>query len=213
MMHQERCFIFSGGHDFYPHLLQQLPNDNDMIIAADSGLNNLVRSGSFRPDLILGDMDSFQGTNPFPGVETMRYPKEKNDTDTMLAVKTGLALGFRSFYIAGGLGGRLDHTLANVSILQYLHTKRARGVIDNGKNRCYYIEDERFSLVRSIYPYVSVIPAEGGLSGLTLTGFLYPLENADVQTGDFYTVSNQIIQETAVVHLPHGKAFVIESMD
>ena len=114
------ALIISGG--------DYSPIDNlsfDCVIACDRGYLHARKMG-IRPDLIIGDFDSA----PFPDVSVPveSYPARKDDTDTMLAVKHGLLKGFDRFVILGALGGRLDHTIANLSVLEYLkaHTPTSR---------------------------------------------------------------------------------------
>ena len=95
-----------------------------LVIAADGGLAHLERRG-LTADLIVGDFDSL-GWVP-EGPKVIRHPVEKDDTDMMLAVRTGLARGCRDFLLYGGLGGRLDHAYANLQTLVWLAEHGARG--------------------------------------------------------------------------------------
>ena len=104
----KRCFIFAAG-TFYG--LRERPAPGDLVIAADAGFQTCRKAGIV-PDLLLGDFDSMDQPADFANIH--RSPVEKDDTDTMLAVKTALEQGCDTVYIYGGTGGkRLDHTLAN----------------------------------------------------------------------------------------------------
>ena len=108
-----KCIIFCAA-DFHG-LAAPLAND-DFIIAADGGLNHTNALG-LSPNGILGDFDSL-GYTPAGGEV---HPVEKDDTDAMLAVRRGLALGCREFVLYGGMDGpRLDHTIANLQTLCFL---------------------------------------------------------------------------------------------
>ena len=101
----KRCFIFAAG-TYYG--LRERPQTGDLVLAADAGYL-ACRQAGITPDLLLGDFDSMDQPADFDHV--CRVPVEKDDTDTMLAVKTGLEQGCGEFYIYGGTGGRrLDHT-------------------------------------------------------------------------------------------------------
>ena len=115
-----RCVII-GGADIgrYGRIRAQLRAD-DFYICCDSGLKH--RPGlSITPNLIVGDFDSH--TNPHLDTETIVLPCEKDDTDTVFAVKEALKRGFQDFLLIGVIGGRLDHTLGNVSLLLMLDTQ------------------------------------------------------------------------------------------
>ena len=90
--------------------------DGAFVIAADGGLSKLQALGII-PDLILGDFDSL-GSRP-AGDNVLTYPVEKDDTDTMLAIKEAIWRGYQTLYISGGIGGRLDHTMANLQSLLF----------------------------------------------------------------------------------------------
>ena len=107
-----------------PGALCLAPGRPSLVIAADQGLRHLEAAG-IAPDLIVGDFDSL-GTVP-QGANVIRHPVEKDDTDMMLAVKTGLERGCRTFVLYGGLGGRLDHTYANFQTLTCPSRRRAAG--------------------------------------------------------------------------------------
>ena len=110
----KRCFIFAAG-TFYG--LREAPRAGDVTIAADAGLHN-CRSAGIEPELVIGDFDSMEQP---PRGGCVVAPVEKDDTDTMLAVREGLARGCGEFYLYGGTGGvRLDHTLANLQTLAFL---------------------------------------------------------------------------------------------
>ena len=116
------CYIFGAG-SFYG--LDRCPRANDFIIAADGGWLACRKTG-ITPDLLLGDFDSLSTRPDFPNI--LRVPVEKDDTDTMLAVKTGLERGETEFHIYGGMGGRrTDHTIANFQALLYLARRGAQG--------------------------------------------------------------------------------------
>lgn len=181
----ERCFIFAAG-DFFG--LRACPEDGDLVIAADAGYRLCKRAG-ISPDVTLGDFDSM----PQPEDEAVRrFPVEKDDTDTMLAVKLGLERGCREFHIYGGTGGRrLDHTLANFQALLYLRRAGARGFL-YGDDFCWTaIENETLSLKREVeWGLVSVFPMAGEARGVDERGLQYPLTDAALQPEVALGVSN-----------------------
>ncbi len=175
-----RAFVFTGGKAFCAEKMTDVPCDDDLIIAADSGCDTLrifsEKIKNVSPDIILGDMDSYSQDklSLFPDALFMPFPPEKDDTDTGLAVDTALSFGCAEIIIVGGLGGRLDHTLANVFLLEHIRCSGARGVITDGKNRAYLAEKENvFKL--SERKYLSLIPLDDKLSSVEMDDrFKYP---------------------------------------
>ena len=105
--------------------------NGDLLIAADAGYVQLINSG-ITPDAVVGDFDSA----PRPDLRAVSvFPKRKDDTDTLLAIREGLSRGYRHFRIYGGIGGPLDHTLANIQALAFLEKNGARGVLV-GEREC-----------------------------------------------------------------------------
>ncbi len=108
----KRCLIIAGG-DYAPIR----PGRGDFILACDRGYAWCKREGIV-PDLILGDFDSYSGALP-DGIPVLRYPVEKDDTDTMLAVRYASEQGFDAVRLCCCFGGRLDHLLSNIQTLHY----------------------------------------------------------------------------------------------
>ena len=122
-MESEICYIFGAGEMTDCNISL---SPKDLVIAADGGFDYLKKLG-LRADFVLGDFDSVLSYD-LPS-DSLRYPPEKDDTDMMLAVRLGLEKGYTEFAIYGGLGGRLDHTLANLQILTHLARNGAVGTL------------------------------------------------------------------------------------
>lgn len=166
--------------------------DGDYIICADSGTEYAKRTGA-KPDVILGDFDSSKRPARTDAFETVVLPKEKDDTDALFAARFALNKGFKRIYLAGGLGGRLDHTLGAIAVLRFIEKNGAECVISDGKTRVSMIRSEtekRFDFSEKT-EYVSVFPSEGESKGVEIRGFKYSLSNFDL-TSDFpIGVSNE----------------------
>lgn len=196
----KRCYIFAAG-TFYG--LRERPADGDFVIAADAGYRTCRRLGIV-PDLLLGDFDSMEEPTDFPRVR--RVPVEKDDTDTMLAVKTALEQGCSTVYLYGGTGGRrLDHTLANLQSLLYLRRRGARGYLYDDDFLWTVIENESLTIPRTVeWGLFSAFCLGDRAEGVDETGFQYPLENA-VLTPEFpLGVSNHIVEPEAVITVRQG---------
>ena len=197
----KKCVIFSAAEIFdYSHI----NTDNAFVIAADGGLVHTKKLGII-PDIVIGDMDSFSGEVPS---DTLLFPVQKDDTDTMLAIKKGLELGFDEFEIYGGMGGRFDHTIANIQSLCYLKTHNANGVLKDENHTVFLVENEKVTLNEK-GSYVSVFAYGEKAKGITLKGFEYPLENGELDFSFPLGVSNKALTEDASVEVQDGILLVI----
>lgn len=194
------CYIFGAG-SFYG--LDRCPRADDFIIAADGGWLACRKTG-ITPDLLLGDFDSLSTQPDFPNI--LRVPVEKDDTDTMLAVKTGLEQGCREFHLYGGTGGRrLDHTLANLQTLLYLRRRGARGYLYDNDFVWTVIENETIRVDKTVeWGLLSVFCLGDRARGVTETGVQYPLRDAELTAEFPLGVSNHILEPVAMVGVEAG---------
>ena len=201
----KRCVIFSAAEvQDYKKLCYQRRFD-DFIIAADGGLRHTENLGLV-PNIVIGDMDSMEGQRVPEGA--ILFPAQKDDTDTMLAIKQGLTMGYRSFVIYGGLGGRLDHTVANIQSLSYLLREGAQGILMDENHKVFLLRNGKISLDEP-YHYISVFAYGGECRGVTLQGVQYPLDGVTL-TPDFpLGVSNQQKGEEAVIQVEDGTLLLI----
>lgn len=197
----KRCFIFAAG-TFYG--LRRKPEEpEDLVIAADAGYRTCRELGIV-PDLLLGDFDSMEQPEDFANIH--RSPVEKDDTDTMLAVKTGLEQGCGEFYLYGGTGGRrLDHTLANLQTLLYLRRRGARGYLYDNDFVWTVIENETIRVDKTVeWGLLSVFCLGDRARGVTETGVQYPLQGAELTAEFPLGVSNHILEPVAMVGVEAG---------
>lgn len=197
----KRCFIFAAG-TFYG--LRRKPEEpEDLVIAADAGYRTCREMGIV-PDLLLGDFDSMEQPEDFANIH--RSPVEKDDTDTMLAVKTGLEQGCGEFYLYGGTGGRrLDHTLANLQTLLYLRRRGARGYLYDNDFVWTVIENETIRVDKTVeWGLLSVFCLGDRARGVTETGVQYPLQGAELTAEFPLGVSNHILEPVAAVGVETG---------
>ena len=196
----KRGFIFAAGTFFG---LRERPLPGDLVIAADAGYRVCQRLGIV-PDLLLGDFDSMEAPENFPNIR--RSPVEKDDTDTMLAVKTALEQGCDEVYLYGGTGGkRLDHTLANLQSLLYLRRRGARGYMYDDDFLWTVMENESLTIQRTVeWGLLSAFSLGDRSEGIDETGFQYPLENAVLTTELPLGVSNHILEPEATIRVRRG---------
>ena len=200
----KRCFIFAAG-TYYG--LRERPRTGDLVLAADAGYEICRREGIV-PDLVLGDFDSMEQPENFGNV--LRVPVEKDDTDTMLAVKTALENGCDEVYLYGGTGGkRLDHTLANLQTLLFIRRRGARGYLYDDDFIWTAVENESLTIRREVeWGLFSAFCLGDRAEGIDEVGFQYPLQDASLTPEFPLGVSNHIMEDTATVTVRKGALIV-----
>ena len=203
----ERCVIVGGADINNYSFIQARLCDDDYVIFCDSGLKHLGRL-QVKPSLIVGDFDSHE--NPHLDVETIVLPCEKDDTDTMFAVKEAMGRGYDNFLLIGVVGARLDHTLANVSILLYLDSLGKKGSIIDDYSEMEIVADKPVFITED-YSYFSLLNITGCAKGITVTGAKYPLTGAEISCEYQYGVSNEVLPGAlATVSVERGKLLLIK---
>ena len=205
-----RCVIIGGASiGDYGTVSAKLRQD-DYMIYCDCGLRHMDGLGA-EPDLIVGDFDSY--SNPEFDTETIVLPCEKDDTDTVFAVKEALGRGFEDFLLIGVVGERLDHTLGNVSILLMLDSEGKVGTIIDDYSEMEIVSDrcEMPCIIDDSYVYFSLINISGTARGVTIRGAKYPLENAEITCEYQYGVSNEVLPGcTAEVSVGEGRLLLVK---
>ncbi len=201
-----RCVIISGSPacTFFPPL-----RSGDYVIACDYGLHHAHRAG-VRPDLLVGDFDSFHDI-PDTDIPTLRVKPEKDDTDTGLAVQQGMKLGYRDFYILGALGGRLDHQLANLHTAASIALSGGRCVLESDDTLVCTVHNEELIVPRRTGWALSVFAWGGDARGVDLENVKYPLQDASLSCDYPIGVSNEFEADTAVIRVRDGLLFVVLS--
>jgi len=174
----------------------------DLLIAADAGLT-AVRE----PDLIVGDFDSL-GHVP-EGDNVVRHPVKKDDTDMLLAIRLGLERGYRAFYLYGGVGGRTDHTLANLQSLAFLLERGAYGYLFGERETFTLLQREELRFPACCRGIFSAFAFGGEAAGVTLEGFLYPLADARLTPSFPLAVSNEFTGLPARACVKSGRLLAV----
>lgn len=208
-----RTFIYTGGV-IHPELITERPTAGELCIAADGGYRNAQAIGS-RVDVLIGDLDSLGGRPPegAEGIELIRLPVEKDCTDTQAAVSLALERGADDVVLIGSLGGRLDHALSTLSVLEDLWECGIPAIITDGQNRARFLCSDTVEIPRSAFAYLSVVAADREVEGVTVTGCKYPLQDATLRRRVQFAVSNEIVQDIATVSVRRGGVYIIESRD
>ncbi len=206
-----RAFIYTGGKVDIDRVTEH-PKADDIRIAADMGYLTARALGD-RVDLLVGDFDSLPEGDIPEGVELIRVPAEKDDTDTQLAVELAIERGADDLVIVGGLGGRLDHALSNIYILEDLFARGVYAVMTDGYNRVRYLRSSSTLIGRGNHKYLSLIAADERVRGVSIDGVRYPIKGATLTRRRQYAVSNEIVSNCALISVRRGGLFIIESSD
>lgn len=208
--HKKRAFVYVGG-EFFASDITERPQPEDLTIAADSGWQT-AQALDVRPAVLLGDFDSL---HTIPAVsQLIRYPAHKDYTDAQLAVQFALEHGSEEITIVGGLGGRIDHTLSCLAILEDLDEKGVRGRVLNGKNEVLFLRGPaHLSIQKGTYTYLSLLTLDAQAEGITLQGCAYPMDDSVLRRGCQYAVSNRIVDARAELTLQKGALYIICAKD
>lgn len=202
------CYI-AGAGDFTARNL--VLRDGDLLIAADGGYDALLAQG-LTPHILLGDFDSLpHPPDALPSkTRLMRFPVEKDDTDTGLALKVAWDMGFRQFALYGCGGGRADHFLANLQTMgRYAQMGADIRLVDPHFD-VFALHNGVLTLPpRPLGALVSVFCHGNCARGVTMTGLQYPLENASLTCDYPLGVSNHYAAETARVSVAEGTLLVL----
>lgn len=203
----KKCVIIGAGECSLQKLKERLTlQDEDFCIAADGGIDYLLKIGTF-PDIVLGDMDSIKATKSLEKFSVKKLPVEKDDTDMLAAIKEGLALGYEFFELYGALGGRLDHTIANIQCLLYLLNRGAKGIIRGEAVSLMLIKNEKIIFRAEDYEkgrILSVFAFGGDANGVSEKGLKYALDDVTVKQEFPIGVSNEFMGVDAAIEVKNG---------
>ena len=219
--HEKTAEIADGMIDCFSHILPRcviftaicegeltkayMPRKGDFVLCADAGYGLAIKAGA-EPDAVIGDFDSAEAP---AHKNVIRHPVMKDDTDTMLCIKYGLEMGYRNFLIVGGIGGRIDHTLANLQSLAYLAKRNAIAILSDGKVNCAMIRGGSSIRIPATKGKLSLFAMGGTCEGVFSCGTKYDLENA-MLTPDFpLGMGNDFKDDHALISVKKGKLLVL----
>lgn len=209
----KRCIIICAG-DLE---ISQIPiKEDDLVIAVDGGYM-YSRVLEITPDVIIGDFDSLE--EPYASEVhrleegksccVIRLEREKDDTDTMAAIRYGLQAGCSEFHLYAAMGGRLEHTIANLQSLLFLKKNGAKGYLWDAFSMTTVIRNESLSFRKSMEGLLSVFAIDGDARGVTETGLKYGLHDAVLENSFPKGISNEFIGEEATVSVSDGALLVL----
>ncbi|MDQ5984493.1 MAG: thiamine pyrophosphokinase [Syntrophus sp. SKADARSKE-3] len=213
MSENRRVVVLAGG-EIQDHQEMRSRIDDfapDAIVCADGGARH-ARAMDLVPSLIVGDMDSLApdllARFADQGVEIRRVPVEKDETDTELAFAAALEIHPAEILVTGALGYRLDHTLANLSLL--LKGEKHHISVTLADEWCeVFLATGMCTITGRIGQTVSLLPFFGEAKGVSLSGFQYSLDGATLSMEAPYGISNRLVSEKGTIIIGSGRLVVI----
>lgn len=203
--------VFANGMLNLPPQWREMVARADFIVAADGGGRHCLRLG-VKPRALIGDLDSLTAPEverlAVQGTQILRYPAQKDETDLELALLWAVDQGASHLDILAALGGRWDQSLANLLLALHPRLRSASLVFHDGAQQLFLI---RSSAVIRGQPgdFVSLIPLDGSVEGITTTGLAYPLANGRLPFGVSRGVSNQLTTPQAIVQVKRGNLLCV----
>ena len=186
-----------------------LPPDRSsyFLMCADGGYKKAFDAG-VEPDLIIGDFDSYKGELP-PEIESRRLPVEKDDTDTRMCVRIAAERGHKHILIIGGLGGRLDHTFANI--------QTAAGALNSGVHITFRDKGNEFTVIRNSsaavkkreHCHIGIFSLSEISRGVSYSGLYYDLSDYTMTSSYPIGVSNEFTADEAVISVKDGTLLIV----
>lgn len=205
-----RALIFAGGDA--PGLGPTDLPGADLVIAADSGLHHALDMG-VTPGLVIGDLDSADpdlvSSAERAGAEVIRYSADKDQTDLELALGTAVERGADELVVIGGLGGRLDHLLANCALLAADRWAPQRVRLIDATASLWVVRGERNLVLRP--DAVVTLLAYGGSANVSTTGMRWDLREATLTAGSSWGVSNEVIGPDGPTVVAHSGVVIAVS--
>lgn len=207
------CYLYGAGTYYSDNI--PVPNNKDMVIAADGGYD-FLKKHSITPDILLGDFDSVSSSDYITcardnGIPVLTFPTNKDYTDMYLAAEEGMKHGYKTFHIYGGCGGRIDHTLSNIQLLSYITKKGCSGWLFAENSVLTMINDSSLFITKDkMSPgYISVLSHSDVSYGVTISGLKYEADNVTLTNSMVLGTSNEFTGKDFSVSVREGTLLII----
>ena len=201
-----RCVLVGAAEIRNYDRINRYLRPDDFFVFCDGGLSHLSRLNAV-PGLVVGDFDS--GEKPAAGPEIISLPREKDDTDMVYAAREAVRRGYSDFLLLGAAGGRLDHTIGNLSLLLWLDRQGKTALLADDYSDMQIVSGGKAQIDDSVFCF-SLLNTAGLARGITITGAKYPLEDAEICSDYQYGISNEVIPgQTAVVTVREGSLLLV----
>ncbi|UPA29563.1 thiamine diphosphokinase [Terrisporobacter glycolicus] len=209
------CIILNGEIKNYDKTKEIILREKyDFIIGADGGCNHLYKMNII-PNYIIGDLDSinndlveyYKNKNVF----FKKYPSHKDETDSEICIYLAKELKAEEIDFYGSLGGRIDHTLANIGLMHYVREMNITPRIITSEEEITIIRNEEIILNGKKGDTVSVVPIMSDVNNITLKKLEYPLNNAKMGYLSSLGISNVMLEDECIIKIEDGYALIIRN--
>ena len=210
------CIVLNGEIKDYDYINSILLTGNyNYIICSDGGANHAYNM-NIVPDYIIGDLDSVNENiieyYKSKNVIFERFPAKKDETDTELCIEFSNKLKVKEIHLIGALGGRIDHTIANINLLYYIRKKGIIPKIISEKEEIYIAIDEDITIDGEIGDTISILPIKNDAKCVTLKNLEYPLEESDMEFSRPLGISNVMTDINCNIKVKEGSIIIIKNI-
>lgn len=202
-----RCVIISGSPDTNVEEIKSLCTSDDFIVCADSGYSFAKKAG-LTPNLIIGDFDSLKEELP-QNTEVVKLNTHKDDTDTEHCVMECIRRGYKDFLLLGSIGGRTDHTFANIATLAFLSEYNYKGIARNNGEEIRILKEGSYEMNNKKGLIFSVFPYGCESVNVTYKGAEYMLNNKTLTYNVSRGISNVFVDDEAEITINRGRAILL----
>jgi len=209
----QRIIIFANGDLPDINKVRVILKDDDYIICADGGIRHALAL-DLKPALVIGDMDSAEKLDlqklRNDGVSIELFPQDKNETDLELAIQHAIDLNSKEIVIIADLGGRLDQTLANISLISDPLLSTINLKLDDGAEEIFFCRDQAQVHGRS-GDVVSLIPWQGAVTGIRTKNLKWTLDNETLYPEKTRGISNEMTADVANIKISSGLLLIVHT--
>jgi len=206
-----KAVILTNGKMENLEFYKRIAREGELIICADGAFKYAFEMG-IKPHIALGDFDSISeelmDTLEASNIPLLKFPREKDKTDTELAVDYAMKKGATQITLLGATGSRLDHTMANITLMARTAEKGIKCRIVDEKNDCYFVTD-KILLEKIGKRFVSIIPITKEIVVEKTEGLYYPLKNDTISFGSSWGISNYAVEPLVAISIKKGTAMVV----
>lgn len=207
-----RAVLIANGALYDVGYARALLRPDDVVIAANGGTKVAFQLGR-RPDVVVGDLDSLSpelhGWLADGSTPVVRHPRDKDATDLELALDLSIQRGAERLLLLGATGSRLDHSLANISLLALAHRAGVKAEVVVARQHLHLVVSE-LQLEGEAGQTVSLLPWGGDARGVRSQRLRWELDGADLPFGPSRGVSNEMVGDTARVRVEQGLLLVVQ---